>query len=211
MHVFLFFDSCSRTDGPTNGQSSNAKTARDSKIWWTYQPTDMARCRVACPRLKKNKFNSIESALKISKKRPGNDFIFASCMVLHYTTKLQYTTKLPKKTHLFDFSLWILLKHSHCAFKTIDTILSEKSYSRGFLVACYRTLHLILSVGRSVPFLLFWRFWAFWAYGSCPNALVTSSTAPAYPHATRVAVYLEFGDILLIITMSFPEYFFSNL
>ena len=47
------------------------------------------------------------------------------------------------------------------------------------------------SVGWSVPFLLFRRFWAFWAYGSCPDALVTlSSTAPAHPHATRVAVYL---------------------
>ena len=46
------------------------------------------------------------------------------------------------------------------------------------------------SVGRLVPFLLFRRFWAFWAYGSCPDALVTfSSTAPAHPHATRVAVY----------------------
>ena len=46
------------------------------------------------------------------------------------------------------------------------------------------------SVGWSVPFLLFWRFWAFWAYGSRPDALVTfSSTAPAHPHATRVAMY----------------------
>ena len=44
-------------------------------------------------------------------------------------------------------------------------------------------------VGQS-PFLLFWRFWAFWAYGSYSDALVTfSSTAPAHPHATRVAVY----------------------
>ena len=45
------------------------------------------------------------------------------------------------------------------------------------------------SVGRLVPFLLFWRFLAFRAYGSCPDALVTSNTAPAHPHATRVAVY----------------------
>ena len=67
-----------------------------------------------------------------------------------------------------------------------------------FLVACYATQHPAMSVGRSVgrsvswlvPFLLFWRFWAFWAYCSCPNALVTfSSTAPAHPHATGVAVY----------------------
>ena len=46
------------------------------------------------------------------------------------------------------------------------------------------------SVGRSVPFLLFHRFWVFWAYSSCPDALVTfSSTAPAHPGTTRVAVY----------------------
>ena len=46
------------------------------------------------------------------------------------------------------------------------------------------------SVGRSVPLILFWRFWAFWAYCSCQDALVSfSSTAPAHPHATRVAVY----------------------
>ena len=53
------------------------------------------------------------------------------------------------------------------------------------------------SVGRSVFFLLFWRIWAFYAYGSCPDSLVTfSSTAPAHPHATGVAVY--------------PALFFSN-
>ena len=46
------------------------------------------------------------------------------------------------------------------------------------------------SVGRLVPFLLFRRFWAFWAHGSCPDDPVTfSSTAPAHPHATTVAVY----------------------
>ena len=46
------------------------------------------------------------------------------------------------------------------------------------------------SVGRLVTFLLFRRFWAFWAYGSCPDAPLTfSSTAPAHPHATRVAIY----------------------
>ena len=45
-------------------------------------------------------------------------------------------------------------------------------------------------VGLSVPFLLFRRFWAFWAHSSCPDDPVTfSSTAPAHPHATRVAVY----------------------
>ena len=46
------------------------------------------------------------------------------------------------------------------------------------------------SIGRSVPFLLFQGFWAFWAYSSCQDTLVTfSSTAPAHPHSTRVAVY----------------------
>ena len=63
-----------------------------------------------------------------------------------------------------------------------------------FLVACYATLHPAMSVrrlvGRLVPFLLFQHFWASWAYYSCPDALVTfSSTAPAHPHATKVAVY----------------------
>ena len=56
------------------------------------------------------------------------------------------------------------------------------------------------SVGRLVPFLLFQRFWALWAYGSCPDDLETfSSTAPAHPHATRVAVYpaLFFSEIVL--------------
>ena len=38
--------------------------------------------------------------------------------------------------------------------------------------------------------LLFRRFLVFWANCSCPNALVTfSSTAPAHPHATGIAVY----------------------
>ena len=50
-----------------------------------------------------------------------------------------------------------------------------------------------LLVGRLVDrslFYFFWRYWAFWAYRSCPDALMTlSSTAPAHPHATRVAVY----------------------
>ena len=38
------------------GRGRNEKTARNSKIFWTYRrtdlPTDTARCRVACPRLK---------------------------------------------------------------------------------------------------------------------------------------------------------------
>ena len=32
-------------------KASDAKTARNSKMWRTDLPTDMARCRVACPRL----------------------------------------------------------------------------------------------------------------------------------------------------------------
>ena len=44
-------------------------------------------------------------------------------------------------------------------------------------------------VGRSVGRLVGSLF-TFWAYGSCPDAPVTfSSTAPAHPHAARVAVY----------------------
>ena len=36
----------------------------------------------------------------------------------------------------------------------------------------------------------FWGFWAFWAYSTCPDDPVTfSSTAPAHPHATRVAMH----------------------
>ena len=34
------------------GRSSNVKTARNSKMLRTDGPTDTARCRVACPRLK---------------------------------------------------------------------------------------------------------------------------------------------------------------
>ena len=61
---------------------------------------------------------------------------------------------------------------------------SDKNLLWKFLVARYATLHPVMSVRRSVPFLLFWCFWAFWEYGSCPDALVTfSSTAPAHPHA----------------------------
>ena len=46
------------------------------------------------------------------------------------------------------------------------------------------------SMRRGPTVFLFLRFRAFWAYGSWPDALVTfSSTAPAHPHATKVAVY----------------------
>ena len=71
-----------------------------------------------------------------------------------------------------------------------------------FLVACYATLQPALSVRPSVrPLvrpsvcpsvwhtLLFSGFCGLWPHCSCPNDLVTSNTAPAHPHATRVAVY----------------------
>ena len=59
-----------------------------------------------------------------------------------------------------------------------------------FIMACYATLHPTFtvrpsfspSVGRS-HFTLF----NFWAHFSGPNALVTSNTAPAHPHATAVS------------------------
>ena len=67
---------------------------------------------------------------------------------------------------------------------------SDKNLLWKFLVARYATLHPVMSVRRSVPFLLFLCFWAFWEYGSCPDALVTfSSTAPAHPHA--IICYFE--------------------
>ena len=47
------------------GSGSNAKTAQNSKIWWTDRRTDLlvytARCRVACPRLKKGEKLSFEA------------------------------------------------------------------------------------------------------------------------------------------------------
>ena len=57
------------------------------------------------------------------------------------------------------------------------------------------------SVGWSISafFTSFGVLELFWAYCSCPNAPVTfSSTAPAHPHATGVAVYLaSFFPVLL--------------
>ena len=51
-------------------------------------------------------------------------------------------------------------------------------------------------VCQSVPFLFFWRFTAFWAYGSCPDALVTFSSAVlAHSYTTRVAVYLALFSV----------------
>ena len=62
-----------------------------------------------------------------------------------------------------------------------------------FLVACYATLPPVLSVRLSVhlsicPFRLI--FFGLWPHCICPNAQVTSNMAPAYLHATGVAVYL---------------------
>ena len=79
-----------------------------------------------------------------------------------------------------------------------------------FLVACYATIpHFVRwSVGWLVsrlvcPLLLFRHFWAFWAHCSCPNAPVTFSiTAPAHPHATRVAVYPALFILILFSTKS---------
>ena len=65
------------------------------------------------------------------------------------------------------------------------------------LVACYATLPCFISpsihwcIHWSVHHtLLFWRSWVFWPYCSCPNAPLTSTMAPAHPHATGVVVYL---------------------
>ena len=70
----------------------------------------------------------------------------------------------------------------------------------GFLVACYSPILVHQLVGWSVLFLLFRHFWAFWAHSSCPNALVTfSSTAPAHPHETGVAVYLALFSLYSMI------------
>ena len=83
---------------------------------------------------------------------------------------------------------------------------SDKNLLWKFLVARYATLHPVMSVRRSVPFLLFWCFWAFWEYGSCPDALVTfSSTAPAHPHATRVAVYPALFENAPLPNKTFPN------
>ena len=74
------------------------------------------------------------------------------------------------------------------------TLIYEVEIINFFLVACYATLHppmsICPSVGRSVgPFFTFLAFLSFWAHCSCLNAPVTSITAPAHLHATRVAMY----------------------
>ena len=73
-------------------------------------------------------------------------------------------------------------------------------WSVTLLITCYATRYPALSIRPSVdrsvsqwsvpiiPFGVF--FFVFWAYCSCANALVTFSiTAPAHPHAIRVAMY----------------------
>ena len=52
------------------------------------------------------------------------------------------------------------------------------------------------SVGPSTPLLLF-SFLGPWPHSSCPNALVTATTAPAHQHATVVVVYLVLFEQLL--------------
>ena len=77
-----------------------------------------------------------------------------------------------------------------------------------FSVACTRLYNpLCPSVGRSDTICFFGIYWRFWGYCSCPTAwLVYFITAPANPHATRVAVYpaLLFSDCN-------NEFFFSVL
>ena len=64
---------------------------------------------------------------------------------------------------------------------------------RPFGAAALLSLHFFSwsrQAGHRVPLTMCYPWMTHWAYCSCPNALVTfSSTAPAHPHATRVAVY----------------------
>ena len=76
---------------------------------------------------------------------------------------------------------------SYCTLPPATSLLSLSKFPKWshFFVALLRD-----SSPRQVGLLVGWRFLAFQAYGSCPDTLVTfSSTAPAHPHATRVAVY----------------------
>ena len=75
-----------------------------------------------------------------------------------------------------------------------------------FLVACTR-LQPALSVGRSVcpsvTLSFFWRLRAVWGLLRLPNCLVNFITAPAHPHATRVAVYPAlFMNLLALLSDS---------
>ena len=84
-------------------------------------------------------------------------------------------------------------KSEHLTVNTqIEVIFGYHGISQMLLVLCYATLRPAISdhwlVGQS-PFTLC-RFLALRAYGSCPDTLVTlSSTAPAHPHRSWVAMY----------------------
>ena len=54
-------------DGWAAGRGRIAKTARNSKIFRTDVPTDTARCRIACPRLKITSLNSTLQDWKVCK------------------------------------------------------------------------------------------------------------------------------------------------
>ena len=83
---------------------------------------------------------------------------------------------------------------------TMKKLMNGWTDLNSFLVACYVTLHPTLSVRPSVRpsvghTLLFWGF-------SCPNNLVTSTTALAHPYATGVAVYPALLHVLRNIVKS---------
>ena len=84
-----------------------------------------------------------------------------------------------------------IIRHHFCRTMRFSVIWNHflKFVSLWFLVACYATLHPALSVCQSVGPSVTLYFLGFWPHCSCPNDLVTSITAPAHPHATRVAMY----------------------
>ena len=49
----------------------------------------------------------------------------------------------------------------------------------------------------------FFGFCGLWTHCSCPSDQVTTNTAPAYPHATGVAVYLALFSLYLSLSLSF--------
>ena len=70
---------------------------------------------------------------------------------------------------------------------SLDQKLSLSFHEDWLFSRVHATLWPALSVGR------------FWPHCSCPNGLVTSNMAPAYPHATSVAVYPALFDRRLVI------------